>query len=80
VPAIYDPSLADGNVEVSTEEAHRFVRRLAREQGLLVGISAGAALAASLQVARSLASGVVVTVFPDGAEKYLSETFWTADE
>ncbi len=56
------------------------VRRLAREEGLLVGISSGAALAAALQVARRLREGVVVTVFPDGAEKYLSETFWTADE
>jgi cysteine synthase B len=80
VPAIYDPTLADEDLSVSTEEAHRLVRRLAREEGLLVGISAGAALAATLSVARRLASGVVVTVFPDGAEKYLSESFWTADE
>jgi len=56
------------------------VRRLAKEEGLLVGISAGAALAATLAVARRLNSGVVVTVFADGAEKYLSESFWTADE
>ena len=80
VPKIYDPSLADENFGVSTEEAHRMVRRLAREEGLLVGISAGAALAASLQVARRIGQGVLVTVFPDGAEKYLSESFWTADE
>jgi cysteine synthase B len=80
VPAIYDPTLADEDLSVSTEEAHRLVRRLAREEGLLVGISAGAALAATLSVARRLDSGVVVTVFPDGAEKYLSESFWTADE
>jgi S-sulfo-L-cysteine synthase (O-acetyl-L-serine-dependent) len=80
VPAIYDPTLADDNLGVSTEDAHRLVRRLARDEGLLVGISAGAALAATLQVARQLQSGVVVTVFPDGAEKYLSETFWTASE
>ena len=80
VPAIYDPSLADENLAVSTEDAHRLVRRLAKEEGLLVGISAGAALAATLQVAKRLQSGVVVTVFPDGAEKYLSETFWTADQ
>jgi cysteine synthase B len=76
VPKIYDPALADENLGVSTEDAHRFVRSLAREEGLLVGISAGAALAASLQVARGLTHGVVVTVFPDGAEKYLSESFW----
>jgi cysteine synthase B len=80
VPAIYDQSLADENLSVGTEMAHALVRRLAREEGLLVGISAGAALAASLQVARGLTQGVVVTVFPDGAEKYLSESFWTADE
>jgi len=79
-PAIYDESLADEDLRVSTEEAHRLVRRLAREEGLLVGISSGAALAASLEVARRLTKGVVVTVFPDGAEKYLSESFWTADE
>jgi S-sulfo-L-cysteine synthase (O-acetyl-L-serine-dependent) len=80
VPAIYDPSLADERLSVSTEAAHRLVRRLAREEGLLVGISAGAALSATLEVARRLQTGVVVTVFPDGAEKYLSESFWTADE
>jgi cysteine synthase B len=80
VPAIYDPSLADEDLRVSTEAAHRMVRRLAREEGLLVGISSGAALAATLQVAGRLNEGVVVTVFPDGAEKYLSETFWTVDE
>lgn len=80
VPAIYDPTLADEDLRVSTEAAHTMVRRLAREEGLLVGISAGAALAATLQVARQLSEGVVVTVFPDGAEKYLSESFWTADE
>lgn len=80
VPAIYDPSLADEDLAVSTEDAHRFVRRLAREEGLMVGISSGAALAAALQVARRLDRGVVVTVFPDGAEKYLSETFWTVEE
>jgi cysteine synthase B len=80
VPAIYDASLADQNLSVSTEDAHTYVRRLAREEGLLVGISSGAALAATLQVARSLERGVVVTVFPDGAEKYLSESFWKSDE
>lgn len=80
VPAIYDASIADEDVAVSTEEAHRLVRRLARDEGLMVGISAGAALAATLDVARRLKEGVVVTVFPDGAEKYLSETFWTVEE
>jgi len=79
VPAIYDAGLADGDLRVGTEDAHRCVRRLAREAGLMVGISAGAALAATLQLAKSLTSGVVVTVFPDGAEKYLTEAFWTAE-
>jgi cysteine synthase B len=79
VPAIYDPTLADEDLGVSSEEAYALVRRLAREEGLLVGISSGAALAATLTVARRLQQGVVVTVFPDGAEKYLSESFWTAD-
>ena len=79
VPAIYDAALADSDLRVSTEDAHRLVRRLAREEGLMVGISAGAALAATLQLARTLERGVVVTVFPDGAEKYLTENFWTAE-
>jgi S-sulfo-L-cysteine synthase (O-acetyl-L-serine-dependent) len=80
VPPIYDPLLADEDLRVSTEAAHTMVRRLAREEGLLVGISSGAALAATLQVASRLREGAVVTVFPDGAEKYLSESFWTAEE
>jgi cysteine synthase B len=80
VPKIYDATLADENMSITTEDAHRMVRRLAREEGLLVGISSGAALVASLQVACRIGQGVLVTVFPDGAEKYLSESFWTADE
>lgn len=80
VPKIYDPSLADEDMNVCTEDAHKFVRRLAREEGLMVGISAGAALCALLTVARKIGQGVVVTVFPDGAEKYLSESFWTGDD
>jgi cysteine synthase B len=80
VPAIYDPTLADEDLRVSTEAAHAMVRRLAREEGLLVGISSGAAMAAALDVARRAGSGVVVTVFPDGAEKYLTESFWTGDD
>jgi cysteine synthase B len=79
VPAIYDASLADADLRVSTEDAHRCVRRLAREAGLMVGISSGGALAATLQFARTLDRGVLVTVFPDGAEKYLTESFWTAE-
>jgi len=80
VPKIYDPTLADEDLRVSTEAAHTMVRRLAREEGLLVGISSGAALVAALEVGKRVREGVVVTVFPDGAEKYLSESFWTAPE
>ena len=80
VPSIYDATLADEDLRVGTEAAHAMVRRLAREEGLLVGISSGAALVASLEVARRIGKGMIVTVFPDGAEKYLSEAFWTADE
>jgi cysteine synthase B len=80
VPGIYDASLADEDLRVSTERAHEMVRRLAREEGLLAGVSSGAALAVMLDVARRLDSGVVVTIFPDGAEKYLTDNFWTAEE
>ena len=80
VPSIYDATLADDDLRVSTEAAYAMVKRLAREEGLMVGISSGAALAATLEVARRVREGVLVTVFPDGAEKYLSESFWTADE
>jgi cysteine synthase B len=79
VPGIYDPALADEDRRVDTERAYDMVRRLAREEGLLAGISSGAALAVSLDVARRLESGVIVTIFPDGAEKYLSDSFWTAE-
>ena len=80
VPAIYDPTLADEDLRIDTERAYRMVRRLAREEGLLAGISSGAAVAAMLDVARTIDRGVIVTVFPDGAEKYLNESFWTLDE
>ena len=56
------------------------VKRLAREEGLLAGISSGAALAVMLDVARRLDQGILVTIFPDGAEKYLTDSFWTADD
>jgi S-sulfo-L-cysteine synthase (O-acetyl-L-serine-dependent) len=76
VPGIYDPELADVNLGIETEEAYDMVRRLATDEGLLVGVSSGAALAAALKVASHLRSGVVVTVFPDSGDKYLSERFW----
>src|SRR5437763_2138743 len=80
VPGIYDPTLADEDLRIDTERSYHIVRRLAREEGLLAGISSGAAVAAMLDVARTIERGVIVTVFPDGAEKYLNETFWTLDE
>jgi cysteine synthase B len=76
VPAIYDATLADADLRIGTEESYGAVRRLAAEEGLLVGPSSGAALAASLRVARELRAGVVVTIFCDGGEKYLSQRFW----
>jgi cysteine synthase B len=80
VPAIYDPRLADREVTVETEAAYAMAKQLGRELGLLVGISAAAAIAASLKIAREeTANGrhaVIVTVLPDSADKYLSERFW----
>ena len=76
VPGIYDTTLADTHLEVATEDAHRMALRLAREEGLLVGVSSGANLAAALGVAAELKAGVVVTMFCDSAAKYLSESFW----
>jgi cysteine synthase B len=79
-PGIYDPSIADGQVAVATEDAHRMVLRLAREEGFLVGVSSGANLSAAIGVARGLTHGVVVTIFCDSAAKYLSESFWTDED
>ncbi|HYL47345.1 MAG TPA: cysteine synthase family protein [Candidatus Limnocylindrales bacterium] len=79
VPKIYDPALADDDLAVRTEDAHRMVKRLAREEGILHGVSSGAAMCACFEVARRLPRGtsaVIVTVFPDSGEKYLSEKFW----
>ena len=78
VPGIYDPLLADGDVRVGTEAAQEMTRRLARQEGLLVGVSSGANLAAALAVSKDLTDAVVVTIFCDGGEKYLSERFWDA--
>ena len=76
-PGIYDPSWADEDLAVSTEEAYGMALRLAREEGLLVGVSAGAAMGAALKVAGSIREGVIVTIFSDSGDKYLSERFWT---
>ena len=76
-PEIYDPEFADETLEIKTEDAREIVARLAREEGLFVGISSGAAAVAALRVAERLEEGVVVTVFPDGGNKYLSDkTLW----
>jgi cysteine synthase B len=78
VPGIYDPSLADEDLGVSTEEAFELTRRLARD-GLFVGISSGANLGGALNVARRSPDAVIVEIFPDGGEKYLSERFWSEE-
>ncbi|MBI2822786.1 MAG: cysteine synthase family protein [Acidobacteria bacterium] len=76
VPGIYDPWLADHQIEVSTERAQRMVLQLARQEGLLVGISSGAAAVAALELASGLKRGVIVLIFPDSGTRYLSESFW----
>jgi S-sulfo-L-cysteine synthase (O-acetyl-L-serine-dependent) len=79
-PAFYNPHLANRNLEVETEAAYAMAKRLARDQGLLVGISAAAAIVASLKIAAEETTAgrkaVIVTVLPDSAEKYLSDRFW----
>ncbi len=80
VPAIYDPSIADRQMEVETEAAYAMAKQLAREEGLLVGVSAAAAVVAGVHIAREEAAAgraaVIVTVLPDSADKYLSERLW----
>jgi S-sulfo-L-cysteine synthase (O-acetyl-L-serine-dependent) len=80
VPPIYDPMVADENRATPTEDAYAMVKRVAREEGILIGISAGAAVATALEVAREIEAagetGTVVTILCDGADKYLSESFW----
>lgn len=77
VPAIYDPALCDRNLEIRTEDAHEMAMRLAREEGLMLSPSSGAACLAALRVASDIESGYIVVIFPDDASKYLSENFWT---
>ena len=83
VPGIYDPSVADGNLWIETEDAHHMVKRLARREGLLVGVSSGGNVWAARQIGRDMAargeSGLIVTILCDGADKYLSEHFWDED-
>jgi cysteine synthase B len=77
VPKIYDPSIADDELGIETEAAYAMARKLACEEGLLVGVSAAGALIGALQIARDAAAGaVIVTIFPDSGDKYLSEHFW----
>jgi cysteine synthase B len=79
-PGFYDDTMADGNLWIETEDAYRMVRRLAREEGLLVGISSGCNVYAATLLAREIAargeSATIVTILCDSAEKYLSEKFW----
>ena len=79
VPRIYDPALADENINISTEDAYDMARRLAREEGLLVGVSAAAAVVGCLKVAEQVKPAqraVIVTILCDSGDKYLSERFW----
>jgi cysteine synthase B len=82
VPKIYDPYLADQNLEIATEDAYAMARQLSRGAGLLVGVSAAAALVGCLKIAYELPRhqgdvAVIVTILCDSGEKYLSERFWT---
>jgi cysteine synthase B len=76
VPAIYDPTLADVRLAVRTEEAHEMTRRLAREEGLFVGPSSGAAVVAALRAGSEMEARTVAVVLPDGGDRYLSDRFW----
>jgi cysteine synthase B len=76
VPGIWDPDLADEMMFVATEDAQVAARRLAREEGLLVGTSSGAAFDAAVRLAERIREGVVVTVFPDSGQNYLAERYW----
>ena len=78
-PGIYDDTLADEDIRITTERAYAFTRRLASEEGMLVGVSSGAALAAALDLAERVRKGVIVMVFPDSGTRYLTERFWDAE-
>lgn len=82
-PSIYQPGLADRQIEIDTESAYRMARKLAREEGILLGVSAAAAVEGCARLARELAGrgerAVIVTVLPDAADKYLSERFWEGE-
>lgn len=77
IPKIYDASIADAELGIETEAAYRMARKLAREEGLLVGVSAAAGVVGAVQIAKDVVAGsVVVTILPDAGDKYLSEHFW----
>ncbi|WP_456324534.1 cysteine synthase [Desulfonauticus submarinus] len=79
-PGIYNPDLVDEILRVEDEEAFELCRRLAREEGLLVGMSSGAALAGAIKVAKRIENGVIVTIFPDSGERYLSTSLFLSPE
>jgi cysteine synthase len=79
VPGIYDPTVWDQKMQVVTEDAYDAARWLMRDMGLLVGQSCGAAMVGALKVAETLDEGVVVTMFPDSGEKYMSTPLWRFD-
>ena len=78
VPGIYKEEFLDGKIKVQTEDAYEMTLRLAKEEGLFVGYSSGAAMQGALEVARQIKEGVIVTVFPDSGDKYLSTSLWEA--
>lgn len=75
-PGIYDPKQPDEIIGVSTEDAYEMTLRLAKEEGLFAGVSAGAAMCTALKLAETLRSGTIVTVFPDGGDRYMNDSFW----
>lgn len=78
VPDIYDKAFADSNIGIATEDAQQMARRLTTEEGLYMGISAGAAVCACLKLAATLERGTIVTIGCDRGERYQSEKFWEA--
>jgi len=80
VPGFYNPSLADSTLDISTEDAYEAARKLALREGILAGVSSGANVAAALKLAKTLQSGLIVTVLCDTGSRYLSESFWNLDK
>src|SRR5262249_35011739 len=78
-PTIIDPPFRAGPLEVTAQESRERARQLAKREGLLVGTSSGAALAASLRLASKLGEGTIVTLFPDDGQRYLGEPYWLND-